>query len=70
MKVSFIYFRGADLAALIREAAVGALKEFMLHPSGKSSCDITVMGQHFEAALRSVKPSVSKKVWCLFKQPV
>eukprot|EP00884_Botryococcus_braunii_P008199 jgi/Botrbrau1/17380/Bobra.0491s0001.1 len=52
-------FSGADLGALLREAAVAVLKESML----LESQDVTVEVQqtHFEAALLRVSPSVSRK---------
>ena len=56
---------GADLAALAREAAVAALREFMAttHPSGESPA---VGSQHFDVAFHKVKPSVSDKVGITF----
>ena len=56
---------GADLAALAREAAVAALREFMAttHPSGESPA---VGSQHFDVAFHKVKPSVSDKVGIMF----
>ncbi|KAI0229314.1 Nuclear valosin-containing protein-like [Lamellibrachia satsuma] len=53
-------FTGADLAALVREAAVAALKEFMetTHPASETPA---VGSQHFDVAFRKVKPSVSNK---------
>ena len=55
----FLY-SGADLAALVREASVSALREFMSTEriEGKS---ILVSYRHFEAAFLKVKPSVSEK---------
>ncbi|KAI9030412.1 AAA-domain-containing protein [Hyaloraphidium curvatum] len=58
-------FSGADLAALVREAAMNALRsEFPdlavtgeVHPAALSVCH-----RHFEAAFAKVGPSVSKKV--------
>ena len=54
-------FSGADLAALVREAAVATLKEFMetTHPASETPA---VGSQHFDVAFRKVKPSVSNKV--------
>ncbi|GMH42226.1 hypothetical protein BSKO_10145 [Bryopsis sp. KO-2023] len=51
-------FSGADLAGLVREACIMALKETIrLEKQGA-----TVVGRdHFEAALATVKPSVSKE---------
>lgn len=50
-------FSGADLAGLVREACVVALKEAI--QSGKEGSTV-VERAHFQAALFSVKPSVSK----------
>ena len=67
--------RGADLNALVREAAIFALKEYMhlatsfnasTNPSEStdaSSC--VVQMHHFTAALSKVRPSVSLKVCVL-----
>ena len=57
--------RGADLAALAREAAVAALREFMatVHPFGESPA---VGSQHFDVAFQKVRPSVSDKVGITF----
>ncbi|XP_067883819.1 nuclear valosin-containing protein-like, partial [Heterodontus francisci] len=58
-------FTGADLSALVREASVNALREYLSHRSpeaASSSCSgMQVAQQHFEAAFKKVKPSVSKK---------
>lgn len=55
-------FSGADLAALVREASVSALKEAITKQGTQSSQVITVKGEHFETAFKKVKPSVSQKV--------
>ena len=57
-------FSGADLAALVREASVQTLKEFMKSRSDENSTqlEIQVTLQHFEQALLKVRPSVSKEV--------
>ena len=69
--------RGADLAALVREAACIALKEYMTlshasvrdhtpsltTPVADGNC--IVHTRHFEQALTKVKPSVSIKVHLL-----
>lgn len=67
--------RGADLAALVREAAILALKEIMsfslssLSSSGglmtanpMTSSPPKVLHKHFEEAFLKVTPSVSHKV--------
>ena len=65
-------FRGADLAALVREASMAALRECINvrstnhamsdedHPSIQSPVGVGM--RHFSAAFQKVKPSVSKKV--------
>ena len=56
----FVIYSGADLAALVREASVNALREFM--STGQSEeTSIIVSNRHFEAAFKKVKPSVSVK---------
>ena len=52
-------FSGADIAALVREACVEALKEGLAAPPGKTAPE--VCARHFGAALRQVQPSVSRK---------
>jgi SpoVK/Ycf46/Vps4 family AAA+-type ATPase len=46
-------YTGAELAAVCREAALGALRE----DPGGASC---VAKQHFEAAVAGVRPSLSE----------
>lgn len=53
---------GADLAALVREASVAALKEFMMTSSSGKVGSLEVNNQHFQTALQKIKPSVSDKV--------
>lgn len=53
-------YTGADLAALVREASVLALKEFML--AGDSSKPLQVSSRHFVAAADKIRPSVPEKV--------
>lgn len=50
-------FSGADLAALVREACVEALKEGLRDGGGARKVGV----RHFEAAIRQVQPSVSAK---------
>ncbi|ELU02896.1 hypothetical protein CAPTEDRAFT_169679 [Capitella teleta] len=58
-KESCSFYTGADLAALVREASVSALREFF---SSKDQIKtITVHQRHFERALERVRPSVSAK---------
>lgn len=52
-----VYFSGADLSALIREASICCLKEEML--SGKSGDNCVVGKSHFTKALANITPSVS-----------
>jgi ribosome biogenesis ATPase len=59
-------YSGADLAALVREAAVGALRNVLLaappqkeHSSAESSARIEVVLDDFVSALRELGPSVS-----------
>ncbi|XP_041352372.1 nuclear valosin-containing protein-like [Gigantopelta aegis] len=51
---------GADLAALVREASVTALKDIISQPD-RVQVHISVAKVHFEAAFQKVRPSVSKK---------
>ena len=52
-------FSGADLAALVREACMAALWE--RQGGGEGRDPPTVRGDHFEAALLCVQPSVSEE---------
>eukprot|EP00939_MAST-03C_sp_MAST-3C-sp1_P000397 g397.t1 len=53
------HFTGADLQALVREAALAALREALDSGEGGSG-DVRVCPKHFEVALEKVKPSVSE----------
>ncbi|KAG7673664.1 hypothetical protein KSW81_006861 [Nannochloris sp. 'desiccata'] len=53
-------FSGADMAALLREACVESLKESMAL-FGAEGARSEVAARHFQAALRQVQPSVSRK---------
>lgn len=56
-------FTGADLAALVRDASMLALREIIF--SSKSDNDfgsVFVTAKHFEQALQNLRPSVSEKV--------
>ncbi|EJD54938.1 AAA-domain-containing protein [Auricularia subglabra TFB-10046 SS5] len=50
-------FSGADLAALVREAGVGALRQLVKDPNGDAAMNVTLAD--FERALPKVSPSVS-----------
>uniref|UniRef100_UPI0035902F5C nuclear valosin-containing protein-like isoform X2 n=1 Tax=Myxine glutinosa TaxID=7769 RepID=UPI0035902F5C len=57
-------FTGADLAALVREAALAVLRQklsFTIGVPADTTCDIFIGKQHFEEAFGKVKPSVSKQ---------
>ncbi|KAK3087023.1 hypothetical protein FSP39_000481 [Pinctada imbricata] len=54
-------FTGADLAALVREASVCALKSIIKSPTADKSSP-QVSKQHFEEAFTKVKPSVSQQL--------
>ena len=69
---NFFLCRGADLAALVREACMAALRECI---NARATCHVSIENQasleqsplgvgqrHFSAAFQKVKPSVSKKV--------
>ncbi|XP_067015689.2 nuclear valosin-containing protein-like [Anabrus simplex] len=51
-------YTGADLAALVREAGVEALKEYMTSPDYS---ELVVANRHFKNALRKIRPSVTEK---------
>lgn len=51
-------YTGADLAALVREAGVEALREIM---SG-ISCPPEICARHLQAAYDKIRPSVQDKV--------
>ncbi|KAJ3194735.1 hypothetical protein HK101_002016 [Irineochytrium annulatum] len=58
-------FSGADLAALVREAAVAALRETLYGPgrdreSTVKDVEVWVTGRHFDQAFGRITPSVSK----------
>lgn len=52
-------YTGADLAALVREASILALKEFMM--AGDSSKPLAVSSRHFVKASERIRPSVPEK---------
>lgn len=54
-------YTGADLASLVRETGVIALKEFII-TSGDNQQPLVVTAEHFKKALLKIRPSVSDKV--------
>lgn len=56
-------YTGADLAALVREAGIEALKEHMT--ASTTSTKLLVCNKHFSKALEKIRPSVSEKV-CIY----
>lgn len=53
-------YTGADLAALVREAGIEALKELMT--TNNTSAKLVVSSMHFSKAVAMIRPSVSGKV--------
>lgn len=60
-------FSGADLAALIREASMCAIKEIMHNGAFSSSTSVQVEMRHVEEALGKIKPSVKEHFFSQFK---
>ncbi|XP_060553909.1 nuclear valosin-containing protein-like isoform X2 [Ruditapes philippinarum] len=54
-------YTGADLAALVREASISALKEAILDKERQPNDVIVVNRGHFDCAFMKVKPSVTLK---------
>jgi ribosome biogenesis ATPase len=54
-------YTGADLAALVREAGIEALKELMT--ATNTTTKLVVSKKHFSKALEKIRPSVSEKVY-------
>lgn len=52
-------YTGADLSALVREAGIQALKEFMLQTDQKQSPLVTTI--HFKLAVAKIRPSITEK---------
>lgn len=52
-------YSGADLAALVREAGVQALKDLVVKSEVDPAADVCVTLEHFERALKIIRPSVS-----------
>ncbi|KAI8488726.1 hypothetical protein Bbelb_335090 [Branchiostoma belcheri] len=67
-------FTGADLAALVREAAMSALRESVVHPGTAPGTDwvspghIRINLQHFNKAFQKVRPSVSEKDRAMYEK--
>lgn len=54
------YFTGADLAALVREAGVLCLQEYI--NSNEVDKHLAIQSKHFEEAMLKIRPSVSVEV--------
>lgn len=56
-------FTGADLAGLVRQASLQALRESLtVEQASETEIDLTVKKRHFMAALLNLRPSVSAEV--------
>lgn len=53
-------FTGADLGALVREAGIQALKDYVI--MNDNTKPLTVSTEHFNRAVIKIKPSISDKV--------
>lgn len=58
-------FTGADLAALVREAGIQSLKDYMLMNDQTKS--LTISTDHFNRAVNKIISSVSEKVRCSYQ---
>lgn len=56
-----IYFTGADLAALVREAGILCLQEYI--NSNEANKQLAIQSKHFDEAITKIRPSVSAEVW-------
>lgn len=54
-------YTGADLAALVHEAGLQALREVVSEPSTKPAAMVTT--EHFNRAVLKIRPSTSDKVF-------
>lgn len=54
-------YTGADLAGLVRQASMLALKESLTNPDSKLD-DLCVNQDHFTKAIQMLRPSVSAQV--------
>ncbi|CAH0546525.1 unnamed protein product [Brassicogethes aeneus] len=52
-------YTGADLAALVREAGVQALRDFMVRNDGEQTTLVST--EHFKRAVAKIRPSVTEK---------
>lgn len=55
-------YSGADLAALVREAGVQALREFIGKGGDIQMASLCVAARHFNSAAAKIRPSVTVKV--------
>lgn len=58
-------YSGADLTALVREASMAAMKDYISKEAAGSAgvgLQIKVTKEHFDRALQQVKRSISEKV--------
>ncbi|XP_069879369.1 nuclear valosin-containing protein-like isoform X2 [Dipodomys merriami] len=61
-------YSGADLSALVREAALCALRQEMARQkSGNGTGELKISHMHFEEAFKKVKPSISAKDQMMYK---
>lgn len=54
------YFTGADLAALVREAGILCLQEYI--NSKEINKQLAIQSKHFDEAMMKIRPSVSVEV--------
>lgn len=54
------HFTGADLAALVREAGILCLQEYI--NSNEVNKQLAIQSKHFDDALMKIRPSVSAEV--------
>jgi transitional endoplasmic reticulum ATPase len=64
---------GADIAAIVREAVMAALREFLAsgiteEHIGEAMKNIVIKKQHFEAAIKIVKPTSSPRAQAEFEE--
>lgn len=56
-------YSGADLAGLVRQASLQALRESLeVESTSESDIDLSVKKRHFMSALKQLRPSVSTEV--------
>lgn len=58
------YFTGADLAALVREAGILCLQEYI--NSNEKNKQLAIQNKHFEEAMMKIRPSVSTEVFIIY----